>query len=188
MKRVQHPPTTGVEALACGAPRCSSLKAALLVSLFVGLSVGLSIVSVAFAQTPTPDGRPTADDVNRVASGLYCPVCENEPLDVCRTSACVQWKAQIAQYLAEGKTDDEIIQIFVDRYGLRVLGEPPAEGISLVLWIGPIVVALAGGFYAIAVIRRMSQRGAAAAPQPAAAPPTGDEYLDRVEHELKQHL
>lgn len=82
-----------------------------------GLLVGLLAVSIAAAQTPTPDNKPTADDVNRVASGLYCPVCENEPLDVCKTSACVQWKAQIAQYLAEGKSDEEIVQIFVDRYG-----------------------------------------------------------------------
>ena len=147
------------------------------------------VASAASAQTPTPGNRPTADDVNRVASRLYCPECESEPLDVCQTAACVQWKAQIAQFLAEGKRDDEIVQIFVDRYGLRVLGEPPAAGVTLILWIGPIVVAVAGAFYALRIIRRMSQRGAAlpSAPAPSAAS-TGDEYVDRVERELKQQL
>jgi cytochrome c-type biogenesis protein CcmH len=156
----------------------------------VGLLVGLVAVASASAQepTPTPARRPSADDVNRVASQLYCPVCENEPLDVCQTAACVQWKAQIARDLAAGKSDEQIIQEFVADHGLRVLGTPPAEGINLILWVGPIVVALAGGAYAIILIRRMSQRRAPATTEPAFPPSSGDEYLDRVERELKQQL
>lgn len=160
-----------------------------LIGLLTGLLVGLLAAASAMAQTPTPGSRPSADDVNRVAARLYCPVCESEPLDVCQTPACVQWKAQIAQFLADGRSDDEIVQIFVQRHGLRVLGEPPAVGMTLILWIGPILVAIAGGYYALRVIRRLSRRGEAASG--AFAPPatsTGDEYLDRVERELKQQL
>lgn len=181
-----------MQALACVIPRYGSLKAALRkfaeLQLVVWI-VSLLLVPSAAAQAPTPDTQPAADDVNRVASRLYCPVCESEPLDVCQTPACVQWKAQIAQFLAEGRSDDEIVQIFAQRYGLRVLGEPPAVGVTLILWIGPVLVAIAGGFYALRVIRRMSRRGEAAPGAPAPpATPTGDEYLDRVERELKQQL
>jgi cytochrome c-type biogenesis protein CcmH len=155
-----------------------------LVSWLIGL---LAVVSVVSAQTPVPEGNPpTADDVNRVAANLYCPVCENEPLDVCQTSACVQWKAQIAQYLAEGRSDREIIRIFVERYGLRVLGEPPAEGVTLLLWLAPLVVAAFGAFLALRLIRRLSQRPSATPAQP--APSTGDPYVEQVERELKQRL
>ena len=164
------------------------LSISLSVGLLAGLLAGaLTVVSVQ-AQTATPPSRPTADDVNRVASRLYCPVCESEPLDVCQTPACVQWKAQIAQYLAEGKSEDEIVQIFVQRYGQRVVGEPPATGTALILWIGPIVVALLGGYFALRLIRRMSSRPAPTAPTSAAPVSTGDDYLDRVERELKQKL
>jgi cytochrome c-type biogenesis protein CcmH len=156
------------------------------IGLWVAVLAGLLAVSSASAQEPTPPPRPSADDVNRVASNLYCPVCENEPLDVCQTPACVQWKAQIGQFLAEGMSEQEIVQIFVERYGLRVLGEPPATGITLILWIGPIVAALAGGLFAFRLIRRMSQRAATAPLTPAQA--KGDEYVDRVEQELKQRL
>ena len=153
--------------------------------LLVGLLAGLLVVSVAAAQEPTPARRPSPDDVNRVARQLYCPVCENEPLDVCQTSACVQWKAQIGQFLAEGKSDEEIKQIFVERFGLRVLGEPPVP----LLWILPVIVVLLGGVYVVRMIRRLSQRGAAApAPTAPEATATGDEYRDRVERELKQQL
>ena len=152
-----------------------------------GLLLGLLVVASAAAQTPQP--TPSADDVNRVAAQMYCPVCENEPLDVCQTSACIQWKAQIGQYLAEGRSDSEIVQIFVDRFGLRVKADPLAE--TPLLWIGPIVVAVLGGIFALVIIRRMTRRGrlaeAEAEPRPAQAG-GGDEYADRVERELQQRL
>lgn len=174
MKRIQRPLATGVQASAC---------AALLASLLAGL---LTVAS-ASAQTPAPERQPSADDVNRVAAQLYCPVCENEPLDVCQTPACVQWKAQIAQYLAEGKSDEEIVQIFVDRFGLRVKADPRAE--TPILWIGPVVVAILGGAFALIVIRRMTRQGRATQPiPPARSAPGGDEYADRVERDLKQNL
>jgi cytochrome c-type biogenesis protein CcmH len=156
----------------------------------------LLTVAPASAQEPTPERRPSPDDVNRVAAQLYCPVCENEPLDVCQTPACVQWKAQIAQYLAEGKSDAEIVQIFVDRFGLRVKADPRAE--TPILWVGPLVVAILGGAFAFILIRRMIRRGRAAQTLTPAmsAPPSaplrgqasGDEYADRVERDLKQSL
>ena len=183
MKRVQRPLATGVQVSACAALGWGNLRAVLLVSLLVGLLT----VAPASAQELAPDRQPSADDVNRVAAQLYCPVCENEPLDVCQTPACVQWKAQIAQYLAEGKSDDEIIQIFVDRFGQRVKANVLAE--TPILWIGPLVVAILGGAFALILIRRMIQQGRAAqAAPPAANAPSGDEYADRVERDLKQNL
>jgi len=156
--------------------------------LLAGVLAGWCLVSVALAQTPTPERRPSPDDVNRVAKQLYCPVCENEPLDVCQTSACVQWKAQIAQYLAEGRSDAEIVQVFVERFGLRVKGNPLTD--TPLLWIGPIVFALAAGVFTVWLIRRMSARAALAEAQPRVDPlaPTGDKYLDQVEQDLKQRL
>ncbi|HKZ86982.1 MAG TPA: cytochrome c-type biogenesis protein CcmH [Anaerolineae bacterium] len=157
------------------------------VGWLVGLLVGLLVIAPVSAQEPTPERRPSADDVNRVAAQLYCPVCENEPLDVCQTAACVQWKAQIAQYLAEGKNDDEIIQIFVDRFGPNVKAHVLPE--TPILWIGPLVVAILGGAFALIVIRRMIRRGRATQPAPPArSAPGGDEYADRVERDLKQNL
>jgi cytochrome c-type biogenesis protein CcmH len=164
--------------------------------VWVALVVGLSVLaSVAAAQdgaqpTPVPVGQRTvtADDVNRVARQMYCPVCENEPLDVCRTAACQQWRAQIAQMLGEGQTEDQIKQYFVDRYGLRVLAEPPAEGTSLGLWVLPILGLIAGAVYVAVLMRRMRARASAA---PATTTPpartTGDAYIDQVERDLKDY-
>jgi cytochrome c-type biogenesis protein CcmH len=162
------------------------LAATLALGLLIGLWV---IVGVAAAQQGTPPAATpqsvTADDVNRVARQLYCPVCENEPLDACRTSACQQWRAQIAQLLSEGQSDDQIKQYFVDRYGLRVLGEPPASGTTLWLWVLPIAVLVVGAVYVVFLMRRMRARSAAAeSTQP--APTQGDDYTQRVERDLKK--
>ena len=73
----------------------------------------LATAKTALAQQPTPSD----DDINAIARQLYCPVCENTPLDVCPTQACAQWRALIRQMLAEGKSSDEIKQYFVENYG-----------------------------------------------------------------------
>ena len=114
------------------------------VALFLTLIV-IALTSVALAQdgtppapTPAPRQPVTADDVNRIARQMYCPVCENEPLDACRTAACQQWRAQIGEMLAEGQSDQQIKDYFVTRYGVRVLAQPPAQGTSLLLYVLPI--------------------------------------------------
>ena len=57
------------------------------------LILALFITAPASAQ----DGGegPTDDEVNAIAKRLYCPVCENVPLDVCPTQACAQWRELI---------------------------------------------------------------------------------------------
>jgi len=160
-------------------------------SLWLTLVVSLSLLAgVAAAQdnpSPTPAAQRavTADEVNAIARQMYCPVCENEPLDACRTAACQQWRAQIAQMLSEGQTEEQIKQYFVERYGLRVLAQPPAEGNSLLLWVLPLVALLAGAVYVYFLMRRMRAR-AAAAPPPATSS-SGDAYVDRVERDLKNY-
>jgi cytochrome c-type biogenesis protein CcmH len=162
--------------------------------VWLALVVRLSVLAgVAAAQdgaqpTPTPavSRVVTQDDVNRIARQMYCPICENEPLDACRTAACAQWKAQIAQMLADGKSDDEIKQYFVDTFGLKVLASPPVSGVTVWLWLLPIVALIIGAVYVYTVMRRMRARSAASSS--AASPPSsgnGDEYVDRVERDLK---
>ena len=87
--------------------------------------------------------EPTDDEVNRIAKQLYCPVCENTPLDVCPTEACRQWRDLIHQMLAEGKSEEEIKQYFVAQYGVRVLNDPPNRFASYAV---PVAAFLLGAF------------------------------------------
>ena len=172
-----------------------SIKLAVLGLWTAGLLLLIALTSAALAQnnvppTPTPVVKQpvTADDVNAIAKQMYCPVCENEPLDACRTAACQQWRAQIGQMLGEGQTEQQIKDYFMSRYGARVLAQPPAAGTSLLLYMLPIVGLIFGAVFVVWLLRRLRARGTHAdSPQPTAvaSTPTGDEYADRVEKDLK---
>lgn len=100
------------------------------------------------------ESTPSDDDVNRIADELYCPVCENVPLDECPTEACQQWRDLIRQRLAEGWSDQEIKTYFVEQYGDRVLGEPPRRGLNWLLYILPPLVIVFGLVLLILKLRR----------------------------------
>jgi cytochrome c-type biogenesis protein CcmH len=138
---------------------------------------------LASAQSPNP--TPSDDEVNAVARDLYCPVCESTPLDVCPTQACTQWRELIRLKLSEGWTKEQIKQYFVDQYGARVLSAPPAQGFSILIYIIPPILLAIGVFIVFRAFRAMRKPPAPVAQETAAAP-TADDYLRRVEEELKQ--
>ena len=153
---------------------------ALLLLLLAGLWVG----SVA-AQGSTP----TDDEVNAIAKQLYCPVCENTPLDVCPTEACRQWRELIRQQLSEGWTEDQIKQYFVDNYGARVLGEPPRTGLNWVVYLLPPALILAGAFVLFRAMRawmKPSTTEAVAGPTETPKPAAQDDYVSKFEEELRK--
>ncbi len=171
-----------------------SLKSALFVFWSALVLMLIALTGVTLAQngsppTPTPAARKevTADDVDRIARQMYCPVCENEPLDACGTAACQQWRAQIAEMLAGGQTDQQIKDYFVARYGARVLAQPPAEGASLLLYVLPIAGLFVGAVIVVLLLRRLRARAAQPAATPTSPKPSGDEYIDRVERDLKNY-
>lgn len=145
------------------------------------LLAGVLVAAPVSAQGSTP----TDDQVNAVARQLYCPVCENTPLDVCPTEACRQWRELIRTQLADGWSEDQIKQYFVTNYGARVLGEPPRTGMNWLVYILPPVLILAGAFILFRALRAWTRPNKfEAGPTPQAAPP-GDEYVARLEEELR---
>lgn len=134
------------------------------------------------AQNPTPSD----DEVNRIAHQLYCPVCENTPLDVCPTEACRQWRDLIRQQLSEGWSEARIKQYFVDQYGVRVLDEPPRTGLNWLVYVLPPLIILAGAFLLLRAMRTWTKPKASAPAGPAATEAPKDEYVKRLEDELKK--
>lgn len=156
------------------------MKKLLSITLLILILVSAS-ASVVFAQ----DGFPTDDDVNKIAKQLYCPVCESTPLDVCPTEACRQWREVIRTMLADGKSEAEIKQHFATQYGIRVLNVPPNPWVT---YFVPGVVILIGA----AMLFRGFQLWKkplvveAASDEAEAEPVQQDEYLAKMEAELKR--
>lgn len=103
----------------------------------------LILSSPVMAQSGNP---PSDDEINAIAKELYCPVCENTPLDVCPTAACAQWRDMIKEKLVAGWNKDQIKQYFVDQYGDRVLAEPPRRGLNWLVYVLPPLFFLGGTF------------------------------------------
>ncbi|MBE0684452.1 MAG: cytochrome c-type biogenesis protein CcmH [Anaerolineaceae bacterium] len=102
------------------------------------------ILLIPYSNVIAQNDYPTDDQVNAIAKELYCPVCENIPLDVCPTQACAQWRALIKEKMTAGWTDAQIKQYFVDQYGDRVLAQPPARGLNWLVYILPPLVFVGG--------------------------------------------
>jgi cytochrome c-type biogenesis protein CcmH len=130
--------------------------------------------------------EPTDDEVNAIAKQLYCPVCENVPLDVCPTKACSDWRDEIRQKLIAGWTEEEIKQYFVEQHGAQVLSTPPLQGLYWTVYVLPPLAFLVGGVILFRVIRAWR-----AAPEEQAADVRSpareqDPYVERVEEELRR--
>ena len=129
------------------------------------------------------EGQPTDDEVNAIAKKIYCPVCENTPLDVCGTQACIDWREEIRKKLTEGWNEEQIIQYFVDQHGAQILPEPPAEGFNLLVYILPPAIFLAGLWMLTQALRnwRRPVEEISVLPQD-----EQDIYLNRMEEQLRE--
>lgn len=142
------------------------------------------LLGSALAQGESPR-QPTDDEVNAIAKQLYCPVCENIPLDVCGTQACAQWRELIRERLSQGWSEAQIKQYFVDQYGDRVLATPPAEGLNWLVYIVPPAAILAGAYLLYRAFRIWRKPATSSATMPE-GPPATDEYIRRLEEELNK--
>lgn len=155
--------------------------------LLVGLFTAVVAADIVQAQEPQPQGS-TDNEVNAIAKQLYCPVCENIPLDVCPTQACAQWRELIREKLGAGWTEDEIKTYFVNQYGDRVLAEPPRTGLNWLVYIIPPLAILGGIYILYRAFRSWSQpepeQDEVERQQPEVE--ADDDYVARIEDELRQ--
>jgi cytochrome c-type biogenesis protein CcmH/NrfF len=87
--------------------------------------------------------------------------------------------------VASAKSDDLILQAFVQEFGAQVIAEPPAKGFNWLAWIMPFAMVGAGLFLIRGILVRWSPQGGAAPALPSgqALPP---EILDRIRRETEQ--
>lgn len=126
--------------------RLSVFLALLIVALAViALAGPLTVQAQGGGEGDQPPVREVTDDeVNEVSSQLYCPVCENIPLDVCGTAACARWRAQVRTLLEQGASEDEVISYFVEQFGQRVVATPQDPVLNFLSWAVPVAAVILG--------------------------------------------
>ncbi|GAB4478883.1 MAG: hypothetical protein Kow00124_23800 [Anaerolineae bacterium] len=173
--------------------RDTMLKPYRLLTLLLLAALALGAVPAVLAQEGGPGVVPPApvtdDQVNAIAKQLYCPVCENVPLDVCGTKACADWRDEIRAMLEDGRSEEEIKAYFTDRYGRRVLATPDARGIDVVIWVMPVVAVIGGAALLVTTLRRMAPGTLQAVTPPDVAlsyEGLDPEYVARFEAEYRE--
>ncbi len=110
--------------------------------------VAIALLLVAFVWSYlfliVPAQETLDQQVHDVASQLKCPVCQGESVADSPSTISQQMRGVIRQQLQAGKTKQQVIQYFVDRYGDQILWSPPWQGFFLIAWIVPLVLLLAG--------------------------------------------
>ncbi|WP_369601776.1 cytochrome c-type biogenesis protein [Hahella sp. SMD15-11] len=97
----------------------------------------------------------------RLTYELRCPKCQNNNIRDSNAPIAKDLRREVYRMINEGKTDEEIIQFMLDRYGQFVLYRPPLNGTTSLIWFGPLVVLiLALGGVGWAVRRKARQSDA----------------------------
>ena len=89
-----------------------------------------------------------------IASELRCLVCQNESLSGSHAELANDLRREIRTLIKEGKSDSEIMDFMVSRYGDFVRYRPPLKGTTLLLWFGPAVLFVGGLAGLVLYLRR----------------------------------
>jgi cytochrome c-type biogenesis protein CcmH len=119
----------------------------------------VACVALAREAPPASDDPATEAHVMRLAEKLRCLVCQNQTLAESNADLAVDLRREVKEQIKAGKSDAQIMDYLVQRYGDFVLYQPPFKPITVLLWIGPFaLLALALGL----LFRRLAQRRKAA--------------------------
>ena len=130
-------------------------KKIIVLATFAVLLAGIMLAACANAQSDVPPIEQRAQALNR---SIMCPVCPGESIDQSQVALAVQMRGIVNEKIAEGWTDEQVRDFFVERYGPSVLLEPPTEGVSLLAWLVPPIGVAAAVVVFIAVVRHMRRR------------------------------
>ncbi|WP_422460039.1 cytochrome c-type biogenesis protein [Endozoicomonas sp. ALB115] len=138
----------------------SRLIVLLLTVLFMGAAYGV-IDSYEFS-TPELEQR-----FFELTNELRCPKCQNQSIGDSNAPIAQDLRREVHRLLNEGADNQAVIEFMLARYGDFVLYKPRLAGVNLVLWLGPLLLLLAGLKVLIVVVRNhkaTASESASAAP------------------------
>jgi len=106
---------------------------------------------------------------------LRCLVCQNQTLADSNAELAGDLRRQVREQVEAGRSDAEIVEYLVHRYGDFVLYEPPFKAITVLLWVGPFVLLVAAAMQLVATLRRRRR-----APEELALLPDDKRLVERV--------
>src|ERR1700747_2502545 len=103
------------------------------------------IAVTALAQTPAPAQTELDARLKHLETELRCLVCQNQTLADSNAPLAEDLRREVRELAKSGKSDTEIKQYLIARYGDFVLYRPPLQWNTWLLWLGPFLLLAGGG-------------------------------------------
>jgi cytochrome c-type biogenesis protein CcmH len=126
-----------------------------------GLAFLFSFMVFAAPVTEDPLERQVLD----IGKDLRCAVCQNQPISESNADLARDMRDIIREQLQAGKSREEIISYFVERYGDYVLLNPPKRGAGTVVWLTPVALLLVVGISGFVFLRHRRKESLPPAPK-----------------------
>lgn len=121
---------------------------------FAMLTLMSSLASYAAIETYEFESEQQRRQYNELAEALRCPKCQNQNIADSNAPIAKDMREKVYLMTKDGKTENDIVQFMVDRFGDFVVYEPRFDRSTLLLWGGPAVLGLLG----IVVVILMASR------------------------------
>jgi cytochrome c-type biogenesis protein CcmH len=143
-----------------------------------GFAASLFLMAVA-AVAQAPKDAALEARLKALSEELRCLVCQNQTLADSTAPLAEDLRREVRELAQQGKTDAEIKQYLVARYGDFVLYKPPVKPTTWILWFGPFAFLLGGALLWFVVLRRRRHGGSDDNPAPATGQ-VSDEQAERA--------
>jgi cytochrome c-type biogenesis protein CcmH len=120
--------------------------------LLLACVAGWAKEAVPLADDPVVEQRLIA-----ISEEMRCLVCQNESLAGSRAELAQDLRRELRTLIRQGKTDAQIRDFMVERYGDFVLYRPPVKPSTIALWVGPFVLMVAGVIVLLVFLRRRNR-------------------------------
>ena len=138
-----------------------------LACLLTAAVLGTAGASLAADATPMAEDPAVEARMVAISEELRCLVCQNESLADSRAPLALDLKREIRQKMEQGDSDAQIRDFLRQRYGDFVNYNPPVSARTLLLWVGPLLLLVAGAVVVWQAVRpRQAQDGADDSPDP----------------------
>jgi cytochrome c-type biogenesis protein CcmH len=145
-----------------------------LIMLLLSFIVSINAASVLAKEAEPMSADPEMEKrVNDISAELRCLVCQNQTIADSHAALAIDLKNQVRQMVASGKTQQQIVDYMVQRYGDFVRYRPPMKPTTYLLWVGPFILLVVGVMLLISNLKKRKRIIADA--------PLSDDESDRLQ-------
>jgi cytochrome c-type biogenesis protein CcmH len=132
------------------------------------------------------DSTPNSVKAREIEDSLIAPCCWSQPVSQHDSEISQQIRNEVSAMVAAGKSRDEILDIYIARYGERILVTPRAKGFNTLVYILPWAALPLGAWALILLLRKLRAPAAAPSPAPASVSVPDSRYASVIEKEMRE--